>query len=194
MNECIERVSITVNGKLRRFIISDDKGCVASSETLLDTLRDKLGLTAAKRSCEHGACGCCTVIMDGDAVASCMVLTADCDGRSVTTLEGLCDPITGKLSPLQQAFADNSAFQCGFCTPGIIMSTQALLMKNPHPSKEELTEALSGNYCRCISHYQVIRTVMAYIHQMYGEPCDPPHDGDLHRPDAAKAEPRNKEA
>ena len=161
-----ERVCVTVNGKLRKFIVSDDDGCLSPSETLLDTLRDKLGLTAAKRSCEHGACGCCTVLLDGEAVASCMILTADCDGKSVTTLEGLCDPITGALSPLQQAFADNSAFQCGYCTPGIIMSTHALLLKNPNPTEEELTEALSGNYCRCISHYQVIRTVMAFIHQI----------------------------
>lgn len=169
MSEQIRRVCITVNGKVRRFLVGEDEGCVAPSEMLLDTLRDRLGLTAAKRSCEHGACGCCTVILDGEAVASCMVLTADCDGKSVITLEGLCDPVTGELSPLQKAFADNSAFQCGFCTPGIIMSTQALLMKNPHPTKEELTEALSGNYCRCISHYQVIRTVMAFINQINGE-------------------------
>lgn len=166
MREQVEQICITVNGVPRKFIIGDGVGCVTPSETLLDTILEKLGLTAAKRSCEHGACGCCTVIMDGDAVASCMVLTADCDGKSVTTLEGLCDPITGELSPLQKAFADNSAFQCGFCTPGIIMSTQALLDRNPNPTEEELTEALSGNYCRCISHYQVIRTVMGFIHEM----------------------------
>ena len=98
-----------------------------------------------------------------------MTLTADLDGCSVITLEGLADPVTGELSPLQRAFADNSAFQCGFCTPGIIMSTQALLMKNPHPTEEELTEALSGNYCRCISHYQVIRTVMAFVEEINKE-------------------------
>lgn len=172
MTEQIKRINLTVNGRPRRFLISEDDGCVSPSETLLDTLRDRLGLTAAKRSCEHGACGCCTVLLDGEAVASCMVLTADCDGKSVTTLEGLCDPVTGELSPLQRAFADNSAFQCGFCTPGIIMSTQALLLKNPRPTEAELTEALSGNYCRCISHYQVIRTVMAYIHQINGEATD----------------------
>lgn len=170
MKQQLEQVCITVNGMPRRFIIGDGVGCVLPSETLLDTIRDRLGLTAAKRSCEHGACGCCTVIMDGDAVASCMVLTADCDGKNVTTLEGLCDPVTGELSPLQKAFADNSAFQCGFCTPGIIMSTRALLDKNPNPTEEDLTEALSGNYCRCISHYQVIRTVMGFIHSLSGEP------------------------
>ena len=169
MSDTIKRISLTVNGKPHRFLICDAEGCIAPSETLLDTLRNHLGLTAAKRSCDHGACGCCTVLLDNEAVASCMVLTADCDGKSVTTLEGLCDPVTGELSPLQRAFADNSAFQCGFCTPGIIMSTQALLLKNPHPTEAELTEALSGNYCRCISHYQVIRTVMAFIHQMNGE-------------------------
>ncbi len=166
MNGHFEQISITVNGKLRKFVVGDAEGCVQPSETLLVTIRDRLGLTAAKRSCEHGACGCCTVILNGEAVASCMVLTAFCDGGEVVTLEGLCDPITGELSPLQQAFADNSAFQCGFCTPGIIMSTQALLWKNPDPTEEELTEALSGNYCRCISHYQVIRTVMGFIREM----------------------------
>jgi carbon-monoxide dehydrogenase small subunit len=169
MEQTLKRITMEVNGRSRSFIVGDAEGCVAPSETLLDTIRERLGLTAAKRSCEHGACGCCTVIVDGEAVASCMVLTADLDGKSVTTLEGLCDPVTGALSPLQQAFADNSAFQCGYCTPGIIMSTHALLMKNPKPTEAELTEALSGNYCRCISHYQVIRTVMGFIKSMNGE-------------------------
>lgn len=169
MSEQIKRVSMTINGKPHRFIIGDDYGCVAPSETLLDTLRERLGLTAAKRSCDHGVCGCCTVIVNGDAVASCMLLTADCNGKDIVTLEGLSDPITGQLSPLQQAFVDSSAFQCGFCTPGIIMSTQALLNKNPNPTEEELTEALSGNYCRCISHYQVIRAVMGFVRKINGE-------------------------
>ncbi len=162
-------ISITINGKLYQFMVGNSYGCIAPSETLLDTLRERLHLTAAKRSCDHGACGCCTVIIDGEPVASCMTLTADLDGCSVITLEGLADPVTGELSPLQRAFADNSAFQCGFCTPGIIMSTQALLMKNPHPTEEELTEALSGNYCRCISHFQVIRTVMAFVEEINKE-------------------------
>ena len=167
--QSIDTITLTVNGKQYRFMVGDFEGCIRPSETLLDTLRERLHLTAAKRSCDHGACGCCTVIVDGDAAASCMMLTADMDGRSVTTLEGLADPVTGELSPLQRAFADNSAFQCGFCTPGIIMRTQALLLKNPNPSEEELTEALSGNYCRCISHYQVIRTVMAFVKQINEE-------------------------
>ena len=169
MKETMEMITLTVNGKPYRFMVGDFEGCIRPSATLLDTLRERLHLTAAKRSCDHGACGCCTVILDGDAVASCMTLTADCDGKSVITLEGLADPVTGELSPLQRAFADNSAFQCGFCTPGIIMSTQALLMKNPAPTEAELTEALSGNYCRCISHYQVIRTVMAFVEKIREE-------------------------
>jgi carbon-monoxide dehydrogenase small subunit len=154
-----EQVSVTINGIKRVFLTGTDEGLLPPSETLLQTLRDRLGLTGAKESCNHGACGCCTVIMNGDAVSSCMVLTADCDGSSVTTIEGLEDPLTGELSPLQKAFVDNSAFQCGFCTPGIIMSTKALLDKNPEPSEEEIREALSGNYCRCISHYQVMEAI-----------------------------------
>lgn len=90
---------------------------------------------------------------------SCMQLTVDCDGCHITTIEGLADPETGELSKLQQAFLDQYAFQCGFCTPGIIMASKALLDKNPHPTEEEIKEALSGNYCRCISHYHVIEAV-----------------------------------
>lgn len=167
----VNPISLTVNGKVYQFMVGEIEGCIAPNETLLDTLRERLHLTAAKRSCDHGVCGCCTVIVDGEAVASCMALTADLDGASVITLEGLADPVTGELSPLQRAFADNSAFQCGYCTPGIIMSTQALLMHNPDPTEEELTEALSGNYCRCISHYQVIRTVMAYLDDIKKSEC-----------------------
>lgn len=159
MNEKYEKVSININGTVRNFIISEDEGCVDSSETLLDTLRNRLGLTGTKESCNHGACGCCTVIMDEEAVASCMILTADCNGKNVTTIEGLEDPITAELDPIQQAFADQTAFQCGFCTPGIIMSCKALLDKNPNPTDDDVKEALSGNYCRCISHYQVIDAV-----------------------------------
>ena len=163
-----ERVSITINGKLRRFILGEDDGCVQPSETLLQTLRDRLDLTGAKESCDHGACGCCTVLLDGEAVPSCMVLTADCNGREVTTIEGLEDPRTGELSILQQAFVDNSAFQCGFCTPGIVMAAQALLNKNPDPTDDEIREALSGNYCRCISHYQVLIAIHDAIARMKG--------------------------
>lgn len=158
-----EQVRICINGVKHSFIVGESEGCVLPSETLLQTLRNRLGLTGTKQGCDQGACGNCTVIMDGDAVASCMVLTADCDGRSVTTIEGLEDPLTSELDPLQKAFVDNSAFQCGFCTPGIIMATKALLDKNPCPTDDEIKEALSGNYCRCISHYQVIEAIHSVI-------------------------------
>jgi carbon-monoxide dehydrogenase small subunit len=154
-----DQVSITINGVERKFVLGDAEGLVAPGETLLDTLRGRLGLTGAKKACDQGACGCCAVILDGDAVASCMVLTADCGGRTVTTIEGLADPVTGELDPIQTAFVDRTAFQCGYCTPGIIISCKAVLDKIPSPTDEQIREALSGNFCRCISHYQVIEAV-----------------------------------
>jgi carbon-monoxide dehydrogenase small subunit len=100
-------------------------------------------------------------MLNGQAVLSCMTLAVECDGQAVTTVEGLGDPKTGKLDPLQQAFVDHTAFQCGFCTPGILMSAKALFREKPSPKEEEVKEALSGNFCRCISHYQVVRAIMA---------------------------------
>jgi carbon-monoxide dehydrogenase small subunit len=132
---------------------------VLPSQTLAQTLRETLGLTGTKISCDHGACGACTVIMDGKPILSCMMLAVECDGKSVTTIEGLEDQRTGKLHPLQQAFIDNTAFQCGFCTPGIIMTSKALLDENPSPTEQDIKNALAGHYCRCISHYQVIKAV-----------------------------------
>jgi carbon-monoxide dehydrogenase small subunit len=99
--------------------------------------------------------------MDGKAVLSCKLLTVECDGKSITTIEGLRNPETGGLDPLQQAFIDHTAFQCGYCTPGMIMTAKALLNENPSPTESEVKEALSGNFCRCISHYQVIDAVMS---------------------------------
>lgn len=151
--------TLRVNGMNYTFSMGDNFGQIPYSETLLETLRDRLRLTGAKKSCDEGACGCCTVIKDGDAVPSCMLLTVDCDGSEIITLEGLANPETGELAPVQQAFLDYNAFQCGFCTPGIIMSAQALLQKNPHPTEEEVKDALSGNYCRCISHYHVFEAI-----------------------------------
>jgi carbon-monoxide dehydrogenase small subunit len=103
------------------------------------------------------------VIMDGRAVLSCMLLTVECDGKNVQTIEGLADPKTGELDPLQQSFIDHTAFQCGYCTPGILMTTKALLNENPAPTRSQLQEALSGNYCRCIAHYHILDAVEAVI-------------------------------
>lgn len=154
-------IGLTVNGQTYRLEKGSAPGEVDPAHTLAHTLRETLGLTGTKVSCDNGACGCCTVLMDGKAVLSCMTLTAECDGCQITTIEGLRDKATGNLDPLQQAFIDHTAFQCGFCTPGIIMSARALLDENPRPTEEEVKDALAGNFCRCISHYQVIDAVMA---------------------------------
>jgi aerobic carbon-monoxide dehydrogenase small subunit len=158
-------ISLTVNGHIYELSTGGSPGQVEPSHTLAHTLRETLGLTGTKVSCDSGACGCCTVLMEGKAILSCMTLTIECDKKSITTIEGLRDPVTGSLDPLQQAFIDHTAFQCGFCTPGIIMSAKALLARTPSPTEEEVKEALSGNFCRCISHYQVIDAMMAISKQ-----------------------------
>jgi aerobic-type carbon monoxide dehydrogenase small subunit (CoxS/CutS family) len=156
----IEYITITVNGKAHELVLGGD---VNPSDTLAKTLRDKLNLTGTKIACDHGGCGSCTVLSDGEPILSCITLTIECDGKTITTIEGLRNEETGELDPLQQAFIDNTAFQCGFCTPGIIMSTKALLNKNPKPTENEVKEALAGHYCRCISHYNVIEAVKSVV-------------------------------
>jgi carbon-monoxide dehydrogenase small subunit len=155
------RLNFTVNGQPVDLEVGMKPHQVDPAHTLAHTLRETLGLTGTKVSCDHGACGCCTVLMDGKAILSCMMLTVECDGKQIATIEGLGDPKTGRMDPLQQAFIDYAAFQCGFCTPGTIMSAKALLHENPFPTEEEVKEGLSGNFCRCISHYQVVKAVMA---------------------------------
>lgn len=155
------RVKFIINGEPRIFEIGRLSHQVEPSHTLLYTLRETLGLMGTKLTCDNGACGCCTVLMDGKAVLSCMLLTVECGGATITTIEGLQDHDTGLLDPLQQSFIDHTAFQCGFCTPGIIMSAKALLNENKSPTEEQVKKALSGNFCRCISHYQVIQAVLA---------------------------------
>jgi carbon-monoxide dehydrogenase small subunit len=150
-------ISLTVNGKRHELMVGKD---VSPEHTLSHTLRETMGYTGTKIGCDHGGCGACTVLMDGEPVLSCMMLTVECDGRSITTIEGLEEPETGELHPLQQAFIDNTAFQCGFCTPGIIMSAKALLDANPSPTEQDVKEALAGHYCRCISQYMVVQAVV----------------------------------
>jgi carbon-monoxide dehydrogenase small subunit len=155
-----KNIHLVVNGTPYELLIGKD---VLPSDTLAQTLRDTLGYLGTKIGCDRGACGSCTVLLNGEAVLSCTTLTVECDGMSVTTIEGLEDPKTGQLHPIQQAFIDHSAFQCGFCTPGIIMTTKALLDENPKPTEDEIKQALAGNYCRCISHYEVLEAVVAAI-------------------------------
>ncbi len=154
------KITLEVNGKSHELMIGKD---IAPSDTLAETLRNKLGLLGTKVSCDRGACGACTVLLNGRAALSCTMLTVECDNTSITTIEGLEDPKTGELDPLQQSFIDHTAFQCGFCTPGIIMTVKGLLNENPNPGKDEIQQALSGNFCRCISHYEVLQAVTDVI-------------------------------
>lgn len=163
-------VKLTVNGEACSFTVGEGPNQVSPAHTLAHTLRERLGLTGTKISCDNGACGCCTVLMDGKAVLSCLLLTVECEGREIMTIEGLGDPYTGALDPLQQSFIDHTAFQCGFCTPGIMMSAKALLLENPSPTRDEVKAALAGNFCRCNSHYHVLDAVMAVAQKGDGKP------------------------
>ena len=154
-----DTIRLTINDVVQEFEIGDHAYQVTPYETLAQTLRETLGLMGTKTGCNQGACGSCTVLMDGIPVLSCMLLAIECDGKQITTIEGLQDPETGQLDEIQQAFIDHTAFQCGFCTPGIIMAARALLNRNPSASEAEIKQALSGHYCRCISHYHVVEAL-----------------------------------
>jgi|TARA_B110000116_G_scaffold37902_1_gene29977 carbon-monoxide dehydrogenase small subunit len=144
------RVRATLNGEPVDFL-------VAPYVSLLDTLRDELGLTGTKEGCNDGNCGACTVNLDGRIVDSCCVLGAEIDGSSVETIEGMAEP--GKLHPLQQAFLEEAALQCGICTPGFLISAKALLDKVPHPSEDQIRFWLAGNLCRCTGYDKIVKAV-----------------------------------
>ena len=143
-------IHLTVNGHAHDV-------SVPSHRTLLDVLRDDLDLTGAKRGCDRGECGSCTVLLDGKPVYACITLVAQVRGRSVLTVEGLASD--GRLDPMQQAFLDEDGGQCGYCTPGFLMSARALLDSNPRPSGTEIREALSGNLCRCNAYGRILQSV-----------------------------------
>ncbi len=140
----------TVNGEAVSLETAPDR-------RLLDILREDLDLTGVKEGCAEGECGACTVLLDDEAVHACLTVAAQLEGRRVTTIEGLAK--TGELDVLQRCFVEEIAIQCGFCTPGMILSAKALLLKNPHPSEEEIRLALSGNICRCSGYVQIVRAV-----------------------------------
>ncbi len=143
-------ITLEVNGDLHEV-------AVAVHQTLLEVLRDKLGLTGTKRGCAVGTCGVCTVIIDGKAMLACLLLAVECQGRSITTIEGISS--ADELHPVQQAFVDQGAIQCGFCTPGIVMTSKALLDKTPRPDDEQIREALAGTFCRCTGHIKIMEAV-----------------------------------
>ena len=145
-------ITVTVNGAVERLE-------VPSNMTLLQMLRDKLALTGTKNGCEAGECGACTVLVDGEPFNSCMMLAVEMDGREVVTVEGLAPE--GQLSPLQEAFIEHNAVQCGFCTPGMLIAATALLRRNPNPTEEEIKEALVGNLCRCTGYVRIIDAIQA---------------------------------
>lgn len=133
--------------------------------TLQYLLREKMGLAGTKNGCETGECGACTVLLDDDAISSCTCLVGKIDGHKVTTIEGL--GIDGEVHPLQRAFVDCGAVQCGYCTPGMIMSAYALIIKNPQPTRDDIIEALSGNLCRCTGYEQIIEAIEAVVRGEY---------------------------
>lgn len=138
-------------------------------ETLAQVLREKLGLIGVRVSCDEGECGSCTILLDGEPATSCLMLAVQAEGREITTIEGL--GTEDDLHPIQQAFIDKHGFQCGVCTPGIILSTRALLDKNPRPTTDEVTTALNGHICRCGAYPQIVDAVMCAAERM-GEKCD----------------------
>ena len=150
----ISHVTLTVNGTVRQVRVE-------ARRTLLDCLRDDLFFPGTHAGCEHGVCGCCNVIVDGALVRSCLMLAVQADGSSVETIEGVG---TGdELSPLQQAFCAHHAMQCGYCTPGMIMTLEELLRANPRPTEEDLIDALSGNLCRCTGYQQILQAARAVV-------------------------------
>ncbi|MER3428178.1 MAG: (2Fe-2S)-binding protein [Pyrinomonas sp.] len=145
-----EVIPLRVNGEERAVV-------TAPNRTLLNVLREELGLTGTKQGCDDGDCGACTVLVDGTPVLSCIMLAAQCAGRDVTTIEGLARQ--ARLDRVQEAFWHEGGMQCGFCTPGMIMSSYALLQRNPHPTDDEIRQALSNNLCRCTGYTKIIAAV-----------------------------------
>ncbi len=144
------RISLTVNGETHEVLVPVHK-------TLLEVLREDLGLTGTKHGCELGECGTCTVLVDGEPVLSCLALPAELAGSEITTVEGMAR--VGRLHPLQQAFAELGAAQCGYCTPGVLLTAQALLAERPVPTRQEIKDALAGNLCRCTGYTKILDAV-----------------------------------
>lgn len=150
-------ITLTVNGITHKRVVEPQR-------LLVEVIRDDLGLLGAKRGCEANVCGACTVLLDGKSVHSCCVLAVQADGKSVTTIEGL--ETEGSLHPVQQAYLDHLGYQCGYCTPGMILSSVALLNENPEPSPEEIKYGLTGNVCRCTGYVKIVKSVQAAAEAM----------------------------
>ncbi len=145
-------IQITVNGDDRTLLVK-------ANMLLVNVLRDRLDLTGTKKGCELGNCGSCTVLLDGKPVNSCLVLAVEADGHEITTIEGVAQ--SDELDRLQDSFVENAAIQCGYCTPGMILSAKALLTRNPHPTDHEVRQAIAGNLCRCTGYVNIVKAVLA---------------------------------
>ena len=163
----VTTLALRVNGEPRTVAFS-------THHTLLEVLREELGLTGTKHGCELGECGTCTVLVDGRPVLSCLVLAAEMEGREIATVEGLQDG--NRLHPLQETFADLGAAQCGYCTPGILMAAQALVAANPRPTRDEIRAALAGNLCRCTGYVKILEAVEGAAARMRGETWEPANE------------------
>lgn len=135
---------------------------VTPMDLLVDVIRKEVGLTGTKKGCGQGDCGACTVLIDGKPQLSCLKLAVACEGKKITTIEGIADPVTGELHPIQKSFVNHGAVQCGFCSPGMILSSKALVDENPNPTVAEIKHALAGNTCRCTGYILIIEAVEAY--------------------------------
>lgn len=156
-----------------RFVLNGEEVEIAFAphKTLLEVLREDLGLTGTKHGCELGECGVCTVLIDGQPILSCLALGMDIEGREVISIEGMAE--AGRLHPLQETFADLGAAQCGYCTPGFLLTAKELLEKNPNPGREEIKEALAGNLCRCTGYIKIYEAVELAAARMRGEEAEP---------------------
>lgn len=157
-------LELRVNGEVRTVLVEPHR-------TLLEVLREELELTGAKEGCDVGDCGTCTVLIDGEPLLACLTLAVEAQGREITTIEGLARE--GRLHPLQQAFVDHGAVQCGFCSPGMILAANALLDANPAPTEEEVREAIGGNLCRCTGYVKIVEAILAASAQETREGLQP---------------------
>ena len=153
----VSTIRLTVNGRSRELVVDN-------RTTLLDALREHLDLTGAKKGCDHGQCGACTVLVDGRRANACLLFAVAVTGREITTIEGLADG--EELHPVQQAFLYHDGYQCGFCTPGMVMTGVGLLRDNPTATEDEIREGLTGNLCRCTGYHNIVRAVQAVVWQM----------------------------
>jgi len=146
-----QQIALEINGRLYDLVVSH-------RDLLVDVIRKKIGLTGTKKGCGNGDCGACTVLVDGEPTLSCLTLAITCQGKKITTVEGLAQP-GGQLHPIQEAFVNHGAIQCGYCTPGMLMSAKGLLDKNPKPTLEEIKLAISGNLCRCTGYKRIVEAI-----------------------------------